>query len=101
MDVKHTASPIRGFLDWPVVTDPEQWSAEVALCGIQHSEPYAHDPRPNDQARAPDAIRLRSANISYGPEQWDFDLGAPLGDERRIRPLLAGHRVHHGMPRWR
>jgi len=78
MDVKHTASPIRGFLDWPVVTDPEQWSAEVALCGIQHSEPYAHDPRPNDQARAPDAIRLRSSNISYGPEQWDFDLGAPL-----------------------
>jgi agmatinase len=50
-----TAPPVRGFLDWPVATDPEEWSAEVTLIGIQHSEPYAHDPRPNDQASAPDA----------------------------------------------
>jgi agmatinase len=77
-DAKHTATPIRGFLDWPVATDPGRWAADVVLCGIQHSEPYARDPRPNDQARAPDAIRLRSLNISYGPEQWDFDLGGPL-----------------------
>jgi hypothetical protein len=48
------------------------------VLGIQHSEPYAGDPRPNDQARAPDAVRLVSAQISYGPEQWDFDLNAPL-----------------------
>ena len=47
--------------------------------GIQHSEPYAHDPQPNDQARAPDAIRLRSEQISYGRDQWDFDLDTPLG----------------------
>lgn len=73
-----TAAPIRSFLDWPVVTDPAQWSADVALFGIQHSEPYAHDPRPNDQARAPDAIRLRSPQISYGREQWDFDLDTAL-----------------------
>ncbi len=73
-----TAAPVRGFLDWPVTTDPAQWSAEVALIGIQHSEPYAHDPQPNDQARAPDAIRLRSAQISYGRDQWDFDLDTPL-----------------------
>jgi agmatinase len=73
-----TAAPVRGFLDWPVATDSAEWSADVALIGIQHSEPYAHDPRPNDQARAPDAIRLRSEQISYGREQWDFDLNAPL-----------------------
>ena len=34
-----TANPIRPFLDWPVVTDPSGWSADVALLGIQHSEP--------------------------------------------------------------
>jgi agmatinase len=73
-----TAAPIRGFLDWPVATDPAQWSADVVLVGIQHSEPYAHDPKPNDQARAPDAIRMRSDCISYGPDQWDFDIDAPL-----------------------
>ena len=73
-----TAAPVRPFLDWPVVTDPARWRADVALLGIQHSEPYAGDPRPNDQARAPDAVRLASANISYGPNQWDFDLGTAL-----------------------
>ena len=77
--LEHTLAPAQGFLDWPVFTNPEQWSAQVALCGIQHSEPYAHDPQPNDQTRAPDAIRRRSAYISYGPDQWDFDLDAPLG----------------------
>jgi agmatinase len=73
-----TTAPARGFLDWRVATDPNEWSADVALLGIQDSEPYADDPRPNDQARAPDAIRLRSEQISYGRDQWDFDLDTPL-----------------------
>ncbi|HEV7613961.1 MAG TPA: arginase family protein [Steroidobacteraceae bacterium] len=85
-----TAAPIRPFLDWPVVTNPADWTTEVALLGIQHSEPYAGDPWPNDQARAPDAVRLVSAQISYGPDQWDFDVGAPLS---ALRPacLDAGN----------
>jgi agmatinase len=73
-----TAAPVRSFLDWPVATDSAGWSADVVLIGIQHSEPYAHDARPNDQARAPDSVRLRSEQISYTREQWDFDLNAPL-----------------------
>ena len=77
-EVQPTTAPVRGFLDWPVATDPAEWSADVALLGIQHSEPYAGDPCPNDQARAPDAIRLRSEQISYGRDQWDFDFDAPL-----------------------
>jgi agmatinase len=75
-----TSAPVRSFLDWPVATDPAGWNGEVALLGIQHSEPYARDPWPNDQARAPDAIRLRSDQISYGRDQWDFDFDAPLAD---------------------
>ena len=86
-----TAAPIRGFLDWPVITDPADWSADVALLGIQHSEPYAHDPRPNDQARAPDAIRLRSSQISYGREQWDFDLDSALAPLLPARCLDCGN----------
>jgi agmatinase len=74
MNVEPTSTPIRPFLDWPVVTDPAEWNAQVAVIGIQHSEPYAGDPWPNDQARAPDAIRKASDNISFGPDQWDFDL---------------------------
>ena len=78
-ELQPTAAPVRGFLDWVVATDPAEWTADVALIGIQHSEPYAHDPCPSDQASAPDAIRLRSEQISYGRDQWDFDLDTPLG----------------------
>lgn len=78
--LKPTAAPIRSFLDWPVITDPSEWRTDVALIGIQHSEPYAHDPRPNDQAGAPDAVRLRSDCISYHRDHWDFDFGAPLSE---------------------
>lgn len=73
-----TAAPIRPFLDWPVITDPARWTAEVALIGVRHSEPYSGDPRPNDQTRAPDAIRLASGQFCDGRDHWDFDLGAEL-----------------------
>jgi agmatinase len=86
-----TAAPVRPFLDWPVATDPQRWSAHVAMLGVQHSEPYAHDARPNDQARAPDAIRLQSANISYGRDQWDFDLGFELSAVLPPRCLDCGN----------
>lgn len=73
-----TAAPVRPFLDWPVVTDPCEWDADVALLGIQQSEPYAHDPRPNDQSRAPDAIRWHSQRFCYATQNWDFDTGTDL-----------------------
>jgi len=37
-----------------------------------------HDPFPNDQANAPDAIRARSPSFCYNPAHWDFDLGTDL-----------------------
>jgi len=73
-----TTAPARPFLDWPVVTEPSGWNAEVALLGIQHSEPYAHDKFPNDQSRAPDAIRAMSPSFCYNPAHWDFDSGTDL-----------------------
>ncbi|MGH8204691.1 MAG: arginase family protein, partial [Steroidobacteraceae bacterium] len=73
-----TLKPERTFLDWPVATDPGGWSAKVALLGIRHSEPYAHDPFPNDQAKAPAAIRARSQSFCYDPAHWVFDVGADL-----------------------
>lgn len=77
-DLQPTTKPERPFLDWPVATDASGWNAEVALLGVRHSEPYSHDPFPNDQARAPDAIRARSPTICYNPAHWDFDVGADL-----------------------
>jgi agmatinase len=75
-----TTAPARAFLDWPIATDPSLWTAEVAVIGLPHSEPYVGEPRPNDQAQAPDAIRLASLQISDGRDHWDFDLGSALSE---------------------
>jgi agmatinase len=78
-DLQATTRPGRPFLDWPVATDPADWTgARVALLGIRHSEPYSHDPFPNDQSRAPDAVRAMSSSFCYNPGHWDFDVGTDL-----------------------
>lgn len=73
-----TLKPARPFLDWPVATDPSGWDAKVAFLGIRHSEPYKHDSFPNDQSKAPDAVRARSESFCYNPSHWDFDVGTDL-----------------------
>ncbi|MDB5392738.1 MAG: Agmatinase [Rhodospirillales bacterium] len=85
-----TMAPAGSFLDWPVVTDPNAWSADVAVIGLPHSEPYAKDPWPNDQASAPDVIRAMSSQFSDGPDHWDFDLDAPLGTVTPPRCIDCG-----------
>jgi agmatinase len=84
-------APVRAFLDWPVVTDPDGWNTDVALLGIQHSEPYARDPQPNDQAKAPDAIRARSPQISYRPDRWDFDFDNTFAGAIPVRCTDCGN----------
>jgi agmatinase len=78
-DLQATIQPERPFLDWPVAMEPSGWKdARVALLGICHSEPYSHDPFPNDQSKAPDAIRRMSPSFCYDPAHWDFDVGTDL-----------------------
>lgn len=98
MGAAHTIAPARAFLDWPVVTDPERWQADVALLGIQHSEPYSGDPNPNDQTRAPDAIRNASAQFSDGRDHWDFDVGVELARALPARCLDCGNLAWSGGP---
>ena len=75
MKLEPTLAPVRPFLDWPLVTDPAAWDPQVALLGIPRSEPYPRDPQPNDQSRAPDAIRSHSPRFCYAPGNFDFDTG--------------------------
>jgi agmatinase len=78
MNLPPTTRPERPFLDWPVATESSGWNAKVALLGIRHSEPYGHDPFPNDQSKAPAAIRAMSQSFCYDPAHWDFDVGGDL-----------------------
>jgi agmatinase len=91
MSLQPTSSPTRPFLDWPVVTDPAGWQADIAILGIQHSEPYAHDSLPNDQSRAPDAIREKSKVFCYNPGNWDFDTSTDLASVLPPRHIDIGN----------
>lgn len=72
-------APARGFLDWTVNTDPDAWdTADAAIIGLPLSEHYAGDPRPNDQAKAPEAIRAQSGQLCLPADHWDFDIGSTI-----------------------
>lgn len=85
-----TAAPAQSFLDWPVVTQPADWQADIALMGIPQSEPYAGETCPNDQSRAPGAVRTASSRICDGASHWDFDFGATLQEIRPARCIDIG-----------
>jgi agmatinase len=94
-----TARPVRPFIGFDVVLDPAAWQADVAVLGITHSEPYAHDEQPNDQTRAPDAIRAQSDLFCYGgTRHWDFDLGTDLAAALPARLLDCGNAVRGPEP---
>ena len=89
-------APPRPFLDWRVVTDPADWAADIALLGITHSEPYPGEPQPNDQTRAPDAIRKLSSQFCDGRDHWDFDLGLDFAAFAPPRCVDCGNVIWQG-----
>ncbi|MBS0393344.1 MAG: arginase family protein [Proteobacteria bacterium] len=87
-----THAPERPFVDFEVVLDPGRWDADVALIGIAHGEPYAFDEVPNDQSRAPDAVRRQSDLFCYGGgRHFDFDLGGDLASLLPARRIDCGN----------
>ncbi len=62
------------FLGFPLCTEIDSIEADVAIIGIPYGDPYSMDEVTNDQTNATSAIRLESARLSIGLDQWDFDL---------------------------
>ena len=78
------------FLGFPLCTEIDSLEADVAILGIPYGDPYSIDEVTNDQTNAPSAIRLESARLSIGLDQWDFDLGGPLFNGQNIRVVDCG-----------
>jgi agmatinase len=78
------------FLGFPLCTEIDSIEADVAILGIPYGDPYSMDEVTNDQTNAPTAIRLESARLSIGLDQWDFDLGGPLFSGQNIRVVDCG-----------
>ncbi len=92
-------APDRSFMDFKVRTEPSAWEAGIAVIGIGHSEPYAHDPCPNDQTHAPTAIRAQSDQFGFGGGlHFDFEFGAALYDLLPAARFDCGNLVRGAEP---
>ena len=81
------------FLDFPLVTNLDNFDAHIAILGIPFGMPYGPATMANDQSRAPDAIRRASntAHTAYTRNHYDWDLGGPLLDDQEVRVVDCGN----------
>lgn len=93
MTVQLSAPPRQSFhtfLNFPLCTDLSSLQAHVAILGIPYGDPYSMGEVTNDQTNAPTAVRAMSDKVSFGLDQWDFDIGGTLFDGRDIRVVDCG-----------
>ena len=85
----------RTFLDFPLVENLDDLRADIAILGIPFGLPYHADKFPNDQSRAPDAIRgaPNAEDIAYTLNHFDFDLDGYLLDGKDIKVVDCGNVV--------
>ena len=88
-----TDAPPRNFLEFPSALDLDNLDADYAVIGIPYGKPYAHDDYPNDQSKAPDALRTyaTTSDIQYTKEHYDFDLGGPLLNQTDTKVVDCGN----------
>ena len=81
------------FLEFPLVSDLDDFDADIAILGIPFGMPYESQAMANDQSRAPDMIRqfTNSSDIYYTRHHYDWDLRGSLFEGRKIRAVDCGN----------
>ena len=62
------------FVNLPIVTDWQDLEAQAVIFGVPHGKPYQITQFPNDQSRAPNALRAASSRILIDHEVIDTDM---------------------------
>ena len=62
------------FVNLPIVTDWQDLDAQAVIFGVPHGKPYQISQFPNDQSRAPNALRAASSRILIDHEVIDTDM---------------------------
>ena len=62
------------FVNLPIVTDWQELDAQAVIFGVPHGKPYQISQFPNDQSRAPNALRAASSRILIDHEVIDTDM---------------------------
>ena len=80
------------FMGFPLCTDLDGMTADVAIIGMPYGAPYSMDEGGGgqDQVFAPTAVRAESGRIGMGPDQYDFDLGGAMLDGRDVSVVDCG-----------
>jgi agmatinase len=83
----------RTFLDFPLQIGLDNMAADIAVLGVPYGLPYTGESAPNEQSRAPDALRRTptAEDVAYTRDHYDFDLGGLLLDGRDIRVVDCGN----------
>ena len=68
----------RTLLYSELVTDLENFKADIAILGLPFGSAYGPRSYTNDQTNAPQAIRDVTDRMVRAPEHYDFDIGGPL-----------------------
>ncbi len=62
------------FVNLPIVTDWQDLDAQAVIFGVPYGKPYQISQFPNDQSRAPNALRAASSRILIDHEVIDTDM---------------------------
>ena len=62
------------FVNLPIVTDWQDLDVQAIIFGVPHGKPYQITQFPNDQSRAPNALRAASSRILIDHEVIDTDM---------------------------
>ena len=83
----------RTFLNFPFAEDLNKLNADFAVLGIPYGMPYDADTWPNDQSKAPNALRNSPSDedIHCNVKHFDWDLGGHLFDDDSIRVVDCGN----------
>jgi agmatinase len=77
------------FAGLPACANIGDVSADIAIIGVPHGTLYSLD-KPSHSAQAPAAIRQAAERYSHMLDNYDFDLGGSLLDNRNIRVVDCG-----------
>ena len=80
----------QSFHNFPIVSDLDNFKADIAFLGIPFGDPYSMGEASNDQCNAPTHIRRYCERALRGLDRYDFDIGGTLLNGEDVKVVDCG-----------
>ena len=80
----------QSFHNFPIVSDLDNFKADIAFLGIPFGDPYSMSEASNDQCNAPTHIRRYCERALRGLDRYDFDIGGTLLNGEDVKVVDCG-----------